>query len=154
MQLWVDADACPVPVKDVLFRVSEKRRVPLVLVANQHIRTPTLPWIRCVVVEKGFDMADNYLVANTRAGDLVVTQDIPLAAELVGNQVAVITPRGDILDKQNIGQRLSTRNLMESMRNDYQLNSRSPSFDARDKQAFANALDRQLARLLPRQPQP
>ncbi len=147
MQIWIDADACPNPIKDVIFRASQRLQIPVILVANQPLNTPPQPWIRSVVVSHGFDEADHYLVEQAQAGDLAITGDIPLAARLIEKQVAVLNTRGEELNKNNIGPRLSMRNFMEDMRGAYQLNSRNAAFSDRDKTEFANALDRLLHKL-------
>lgn len=147
MQIWIDADACPNPIKDVIFRASQRLQIPVILVANQPLNTPPQPWIRSVVVSHGFDEADHYLVEQAQAGDLAITGDIPLAARLIEKQVAVLNTRGEELNKNNIGPRLSMRNFMEDMRGAYQLNSRNAAFSDRDKAEFANALDRLLHKL-------
>lgn len=147
MQIWIDADACPNPIKDVIFRASQRLQLPVILVANQPMRTPPQPWIRSVVVSHGFDEADHYLVEQAQPGDLAITGDIPLAARLIEKQVAVLNTRGEELNRNNIGPRLSMRNFMEDMRGAYQLNSRNAAFSDRDKQEFANALDRLLHKL-------
>lgn len=151
MKLWIDADACPNPVKDVVYKTVQRLRIPCVLVANQPLRPPSSPLIRSVVVQKGFDEADNYLVAQAQPGDVVITADIPLAADLVKKAVHVLDPRGTEYDSRNIGERLGMRNFMTDMRNAYQLQSGGAApYSAKDKQQFANGLDRLLTRL--RQP--
>lgn len=146
--VWVDADACPRPVKEVLFKAADKRGVDTILVANAFMQVPRSPRIRSQTVPHGFDAADDYIVENAVAGDLVVTQDIPLAAQLVENGVAVINPRGQELDAGNIGERLSVRNLKEDMRGAGMMTGGPPPFGDREKQAFANGFDRVLTRLL------
>lgn len=147
--VWVDADACPRPVRDVLFRAADKRRVQVVLVANQSMAVPRSPFIRCVTVPKGFDVADDAIVAEAQPGDLAITQDVPLAAELVAQGVAVLDPRGNELDRHNIGSRLAARNLREDLRGAGLITGGGPAeFSDRDKQTFANSFDRVLTRLL------
>lgn len=147
-KVWVDADACPRPVKEVLFKAADKRRVDTILVANAYMQVPRSPRIRALTVPHGFDAADDYIVENAEAGDLVVTQDIPLAAQLVEQGVAVINPRGQELDGNNIGERLSVRNLKDEMRGAGMQTGGPPPFGDREKQAFANGFDRVLTRLL------
>lgn len=147
--VWVDADACPRPVREVLFRAADRRKVLVMLVANQSMAVPRSPFIRCTTVPQGFDVADDAIVAEAQPGDLAVTQDIPLAAELVAKGVAVLDPRGNELDRHNIASRLAARDLREELRGAGLLNGGGPAaFSDRDKQAFANGFDRVLTRLL------
>ena len=147
-KVWVDADACPRPVKDVLFRAADRRKVDVILVANASMAVPRSPRVRSLTVPHGFDAADDYIVEHSEAGDMVVTQDIPLAAQLVEKGVAVINPRGEELDGSNIGERLSVRNFMDEMRGAGVHTGGPSAFGERDKQAFANGFDRVLTRLL------
>ncbi len=144
MRIWVDADACPNPVKEIVFRAAERRALEVVLVANQPIRTPPSKRIRAVQVAAGFDVADNYIVRQAQAGDLVITADIPLAAELVPRQVRVLDPRGALYTEANIRERLNIRDFMEEMRASGQARGGPRPYSAADRQAFANALDRLL----------
>ncbi len=146
--IWVDADACPNPIKEVLFRAADKRGVDLNLVANHTLRVPRSARIRCLTVPQGFDVADDYIRDQAEVGDLVVTQDIPLAAALVEKGVAVIDPRGREYDARNIGERLSMRNFMDEMRGAGVRTGGPAAFGDREKQAFANTFDRVLTRLL------
>lgn len=145
MQIWVDADACPRPVKEILYRAAHKRQVLMVLVANQFLGVPASPFIKSVQVSGGFDVADNHIVASLTAGDLVVTADIPLAAEAIAKGAAVINPRGERYTKDSIGARLNMRDFMETMRSSGVVHDGPPPYNDRDKQSFANALDRFLA---------
>ncbi|HEY7772399.1 MAG TPA: YaiI/YqxD family protein [Marinagarivorans sp.] len=145
MQIWVDADACPNVIKDILFKAAKRRSMALVLVANQPLRTPPSPVIRSVVVPAGFDVADNYIVQHCQQGDLLITADIPLAAEVIALGVQVISPRGERFTANNIEPRLAMRNFMEQMRNAGQASGGPPPLNHSDRQAFANALDRLLA---------
>lgn len=142
--IWVDADATPGPVKEILFRTARNRRVVVVLVANQLLPIPQFNLIRRVVVEKHPDAADDYLVQHAQPGDLAVTADIPLAAELIPNGVAVISPRGEVFDLENIRQRLNTRDLMATLRDAGVITGGPSSFSETDRRQFANALDRWL----------
>ena len=148
MKIWVDADACPVAIKEILFRAAERVGCPLTLVANHALRTPPSKLINSVQVPSGFDVADNYIVQNVEAGDLVVSQDIPLAAELLDLQANVINPRGERLTKNNIGARLNMRDFLETMRSSGEQTGGPPPFSNADKQKFANTLDRLLAKCL------
>ncbi len=143
--IWVDADACPRILKDVLYRAATRLQRRLILVAHQALQIPASQWIRRVQVEPGFDAADRYIEENARRGDLVITNDIPLAANVIPNGVAVINPRGEILHKENIRERLRVRNLMEEIRSSGQTAGGPPPLDNTDKAKFANALDRWLA---------
>jgi uncharacterized protein YaiI (UPF0178 family) len=145
MQIWVDADACPKPVKDILFRAAERTGTPVTLVANQHIDTPRSKWIRGVRVAAGFDVADNHIVQQAVPGDLVITADIPLAAEVVAKGCTALNPRGERYTPENIRERLNMRDFMDTLRASG-IDTGGPSaFGQRERQAFANALDRLLA---------
>ena len=146
MKIWVDADACPNAVKEILYRATQRTKVPLILVANQPIKVPVSKNIRMIQVETGFDIADNYIASHTEPGDLVITADIPLAATIVDSGAHALNPRGEEYTKENIKQRLQMRNFMEEMRNIGQASGGNAPFDAQDKQAFANALDRWLTK--------
>ena len=144
--IWVDADACPRPVKDVLFKASQRVQIPCTLVANQPIAVPRTPLITAIQVPQGFDVADNEIVRRCEAGDLVVTQDIPLAAEVVEKGAQAVTPRGHWLDKDTVRERLNLRDFMEEMRSAGMETGGPKSFSGQDKARFANTLDRWLAR--------
>lgn len=146
VSLWVDADACPRVIRDILFRAAVRVEVPLILVANHVLQVPLSPWITMTQVPAGFDVADNYIVQQVRENDLVITSDIPLAAELIEKGAQVITSRGERYTRQNIGQRLNMRDFMETMRSSGEVTGGPSTLGVRDKQAFANALDRYLAR--------
>lgn len=145
--LWVDADACPRVIKDILFRAATRTGITLVLVANQPLSVPRLAHIRAITVPAGLDVADSTIVARCCAGDLVVTADIPLAAEVVAKGVTAINPRGELYTPESVRQHLSMRNFMDSLRGAGVQTGGPASFHARDRQAFANQLDRWLARL-------
>ena len=145
MTIWVDADACPNAIKDILFRAAERARLPLLLVANQWLRTPPSPWIRAIQVPSGLDVADSEIVQRCEPGDLVVTADIPLAARVVEKGAAVIDPRGERYTVDTIGQRLSMRNFMDELRGAGVATGGPPPLGPRERQAFANQLDRWLA---------
>lgn len=146
MHIWVDADACPKVIKEILYRAVERKQLPMTLVANQFLATPASPLINAVQVEQGFDVADNYIVAKLQPGDLVVTQDIPLAAEVIDQQGVAINPRGEVYTKENIKQRLSMRDFMETLRSSGVETGGPAAFSQADRQRFANALDRFLAK--------
>ena len=149
MKIWIDADAAPRDVKELVFRAAKRLQLPAILVANQRLQTPPgNPMVSAVWVDGGPDVADQHIAAEAQAGDLVITQDIPLAALLVPNGVAVLDPRGDEHTAETIGERLSIRDFMEQARTAGVVTGGPPPYDARAKQAFAAALDRTLARLL------
>jgi uncharacterized protein YaiI (UPF0178 family) len=145
MKIWVDADACPVAIKEILYRVANRTQIELTLIANQMLRVPPSPWIKALQVPSGFDVADQRIVQEVAAGDLVVTADVPLAAQVIAKGVVVIDPRGELLDKGNIQERLTMRNFMETLRNSGVETGGPASLSAADRQAFANQLDRLLA---------
>ena len=146
MKIWVDADACPVVVKEILYRAADRARIELTLVANQMLRVPPSPWIKAVQVPSGFDVADQRIAQSAVAGDIVVTADIPLAAAVIAKGAWVIDPRGELLDAANIQERLSMRNFMETLRNSGVETGGPAAMSAADRQAFANQLDRLLAK--------
>jgi uncharacterized protein YaiI (UPF0178 family) len=146
MHIWVDADACPRVVKDILFRAARRTGVGLTLVANQSLQVPPAQNIRTVRVAAGFDVADNYIVQHLTAGDLVITADIPLAAEVIERQGLALSPRGELYTRENIRQRLNMRDFMDTLRASG-IDTGGPSgFGQAERQAFANQLDRLLAR--------
>ncbi len=145
MQIWVDADACPGVIKEILYRAAERTRLPLILVANQWLRVPPSPYIRSIQVEKGFDVADNRIVAAVEAGDLVITADIPLAAAVIEKQALALNPRGELYSRENIRQLLDMRNFMDTLRSSGVDTGGPPAFSQSDRQGFANQLDRLLA---------
>jgi hypothetical protein len=147
MKIWVDADACPREVKEVIFRAAERRKVPAVLVANGDLRLPRSAYLSTVRVGAGLDVADGYMVQHASPGDLAVTADIPLAAALVAKGVLALDPRGEVYDADNVRERLAMRDLMKELRDSGMATGGPKPFDARDKQQFANALDRELSRL-------
>jgi uncharacterized protein YaiI (UPF0178 family) len=147
MKLWLDADAAPRDVKDVCFRVSERLSLETILVANQRLQLPLgYKHLSAVRVEGGPDVADAYIAEHAEAGDVAVTADIPLAALLVPKRVTVIDPRGDEYTEESIGERLSVRNFMDGLRGAGVETGGHAAYGPRDKQAFANSLDRVLTR--------
>lgn len=144
--IWVDADATPKPVKEILFRAAQRTGTATILVANQPMSTPPSPHIRSIQVASGFDVADNYIVQQAAPGDIAITADIPLAADLVAKGVHAINPRGELYTPENIRQRLNMRDFMETLRASGQVGGGPPSYSNQDKQAFANSLDRLLAK--------
>ena len=145
MQIWVDADACPKAIKDILFRAAERTGILTILVANQHLQTPPSRYIKSMVVKSGFDVADNEIVKSLRVGDLVITGDIPLAYDVIGKGGHAINPRGERYTQDTIKERLSMRDFMDTLRSSG-INTGGPSaLNSRDIQAFANQLDKFLA---------
>lgn len=145
MQIWVDADATPRPIKEILFRAAQRARLTTTLVANQGLSVPQSPYLKTVQVPAGFDIADNHIVQCCAAGDIVITADIPLAAEVVAKGALAIDPRGEKYTRENIRQRLAMRDFMEQMRSSGQVSGGPKTFNHQDRQAFANSLDRLLA---------
>ena len=146
MQVWVDADACPSEIKELLYRAAMRRKVKATLVANQQMRTPKSEYIDSIVVQAGMDVADRRIVALLEPGDLVVTADIPLAADVVARGGQALNPRGELYTNSNIGERLAVRNMLDDLRAGGQITGGPPNFNAKDKQAFANQLDRWLTK--------
>jgi uncharacterized protein YaiI (UPF0178 family) len=146
VQIWVDADACPKAIKDILYRAAQRTETELTLVANQYLATPASNWIKSVQVPQGFDVADNHIVQQCQAGDMVITADIPLAAEVVEKGAHAINPRGMLYTQDNIRQRLAMRNFMEEMRNAGQVSGGPAAMSKTDIQSFANTLDRLLVK--------
>jgi uncharacterized protein YaiI (UPF0178 family) len=144
MKIWIDADAAPKEIKEIVFRTSRRLHIPVTLVANSYHQTPRLKIITSVQVSAGADVADDYIVEHCSAGDIVVTADIPLAARIIEKDGLVLKPRGGILDKSNIEQRLSVRNFMDDLRGAGVQTGGPPPFSPRDKQQFANSLDRMI----------
>lgn len=145
MQIWVDADACPGVIKGILYRAATRTQVMLTLVANQALRTPASPYIKSLQVPPGFDVADNRIVELMEAGDLVITADIPLAASVIDKGGHALNPRGTLYTQENIRETLSLRNFMADLRSSGVETGGPPTFTQRDRQAFANQLDRLLA---------
>jgi uncharacterized protein YaiI (UPF0178 family) len=145
MKIWVDADACPAPVKEILYRVADRARVMVTFVANQAVRTPPSRWIRSIQVPRGFDVADNHIVEAVAPGDLVITADIPLAALVVAKDGFALGPRGELYSRANIGELLDMRNFMDGLRASGTVTGGPSAFSHADRQAFANQLDRFIA---------
>jgi len=148
MKIWVDADACPNVIKDILFRAAQRVQVLTILVANQLIRTPPSRYISKIQVRAGFDEADRYIAAAIEPGDLVITADIPLASQVINKGGHALNPRGELYTRDNIRQRLGLRNFMEELRSSGVDTGGPPSLSQSDRQAFANELDRFLTRSL------
>lgn len=148
MDIWVDADACPAAIKEILYRAAQRSQRTLTLVANQMLRTPPSPLIRAVQVARGFDVADDYIVQHTRKGDLVITADIPLASEVLLKGALVLNPRGERYTLDTISERLTMRDMMQELR-DAGVHTGGPSaLSQADRRLFANALDSILRKSL------
>lgn len=146
MNIWVDADACPVVIKDILFRAARRTGVQTTLLANHHLRVPASPNIAFVQVPQGFDVADNEIVKRVQSGDLVVTSDIPLAAEAIEKGAVALSPRGEFHTADNIRARLNMRDFMDTLRSSGVDTGGPPALSQNDRMAFANHLDSLLAK--------
>lgn len=146
LRIWVDADACPGVVKEILYRAANRERTMVTFVANQMLRVPPSQWIRSLQVPAGFDVADERIAQSVHPGDLVVTADIPLAAQIVARKAHVLDPRGIVLDEGNIQERLSVRNFLDELRSSGVATRGPNAYSAADRQRFANALDAFLSR--------
>lgn len=145
MKIWVDADACPAPIKDILFRAAARWKVPVALVANQPLHVPPSPWITMLQVPRGADVADHEIAERVQAGELVITADVPLAARVVARGARALDPRGELLDERNVGERLAMRDFMDQLRGSGVSTGGPAPFSAADRHAFARALDTVLA---------
>ena len=145
-KIWVDADACPLAIKEVLYRAAKKREVLVTFVANQGLRLPASEFLQSILVTTGLNVADQKIVSLVQPGDLVVTADIPLAADIVAKQATGLSPRGELFTVENIGERVAVRNLLDDLRGEGQITGGPSGLTAQDKQAFANQLDRWLTR--------
>lgn len=149
MKIWVDADACPGVIKEILFRAAERTRISTTLVANQPMRIPPSPYVRFTQVAAGFDVADKYIAEQLSTNDLVITADIPLAAAAIDKGAHALNPRGELYTKDNIRERLSMRNFMDELRGSSVVTGGPAPLGPRDREAFANSLDRLLRKLAP-----
>lgn len=147
MKIWVDADACPVVIKEILFRAADRTETPLTLVANQPLRVPGSRFIKSLQVASGFDVADNEIVKRAESGDLVITSDIPLAAEVIEKGAGALSPRGELFTKDNIRARLNMRDFMDILRASGIESGGPPALSQSDRQQFANQLDKWLVAL-------
>ena len=146
MKIWVDADACPVVIKEILFRAADRTRVSLTLVANQAVRVPPSRYIKTIQVQSGYDVADNEIVKRVSAGDLVITSDIPLAAEVIDKGGIALNPRGELYTADNIKNRLTMRDFMDTLRSSGIDTGGPPALNQGDRKAFANQLDKYLSK--------
>ncbi|MGS0939258.1 YaiI/YqxD family protein [Pseudomonas sp.] len=147
MHIWIDADACPRAAKELVFKFALKRKLNVIMVAGQPQIKPPYACVRLIIVESGMDAADDYLVEQAQPGDLVICSDVPLADRLVKKGVDALDPRGKEFDTRNMGERLAVRNLMTDLRDQGQMGGGQPPYGEKEKQAFANSLDRLLTRL-------
>lgn len=147
MQIWVDADACPKVVKEILFRVAERAKIHVTFVANQSLVTPPSAYIKSIRVSAGFDVADNYIVQQTEKDDLIITADIPLAAEVIEKGGHALNPRGELYSTETIKQKLVMRDLMDELRGTGEImGGGPPPLNQRDRREFANQLDKYVAK--------
>lgn len=146
MRIWVDADACPNVIKEILYRAAERVGVELILVANQPLTTPRSKFIKSKQVPGGFDVADKWIVEAVRTGDLVITADIPLAAEVVEKKALALNPRGQLYTEENVRERLGMRDIMDELRSTGVITGGPSAISKSDRQTFANQLDRLLAK--------
>lgn len=148
MKIWIDADACPRVIKDILFRASERLQIPVCLVANTGLAKHVTPLVESIVVAEGFDVADDFIVQHAAPHDLVITADIPLAARIVANGGIALDPRGELYTEENVGERLSMRDLMMELRSGGVVQGGPSQFGLTDRQRFASSLDRVLTRMM------
>lgn len=146
MNIWIDADACPVVIKEILFRAAERKQILTTLVANQFISTPNSKWIRMLQVPSGFDVADNEIVKRAEKGDVVITSDIPLAAEVIDKGADALSPRGELFNPDNIKQRLNMRDFLDTLRSSGVNTGGPPPLNQNDRKRFADHLDKLLAK--------
>ena len=147
MHIWVDADACPAVIKDILYRAAERAKLPMTLVANKPLRTPHSQFIRALQVERGIDVADSRIVRELQAGDLVITADIPLASDVIAKGGHALNPRGEFYSAENIQERLALRNYLDELRGSGERTGGPAALDNTDRKRFADQLDRFLGRL-------
>ncbi len=147
MRIWVDADACPRPVKEIIFRAAQRRQIATTLVANLPLKTPRSPYINSILVPGGFDIADEKIELLSAKGDLIITADIPLAAKVVAKGALALNPRGNLYTKENINEALTMRNLKDELRGSGIETGGPSAFSGKDREAFANQLDRILSNI-------
>lgn len=148
MKIWIDADACPRVIKEILFRASERLQVPVCLVANKSLAKHNSQLVESIVVADGFDVADDYIADHAGAKDLVITADIPLAARIVAKGGVALDPRGELYNEENVGERLSIRDLMMELRSGGLIQGGPGQFNLTDRQKFASSLDRLLTQMV------
>jgi len=145
--IWIDGDACPREIKEIVYRVSQKNKIHVTFVANKYQKIPNSKLIKIHVVDKGFDKADEYITSNINKDDIVITADIPFAAEVIKKEAHIVTPAGSLLDQRNINERLSMRNFFEDLRSSGTYNSRAKGLSSQNIRNFANAIDKLLAKI-------
>ena len=148
MKIWIDADACPRVIKEIVFRASERLGLPVLLVANKSLAKHDTRLVESIVVADGFDVADDYIAGHAAAEDLVITADIPLAARVVANGGVALDPRGELYTEENVGERLSMRDLMMELRAGGLVQGGPAQFNPADRKRFASSLDRILTRMI------
>jgi len=148
MDIWVDADACPVVIKNLLYKIAIRTKTLVTLIANKPLKIPDSHFIKFLIVASGFDVADNEIIQQMKQGDLVITADIPLAAEVIKKDGLALNPRGELYTKENIGSRLSTRDLMDTLRSSGIETKGPPPMGLKEKQLFTNNIDRLLSKLV------
>ncbi len=146
MKIWVDADACPVVIKEILYRAAMRAQIQTIFVANKLLRVPPSPFLSAIQVASGFDVADNRIVSELTAGDLVITSDIPLASQVIEKHGHALNPRGEFYSKENIQERLAMRNFMEELRSSGVETTGPSAFSSADRKAFAAQLDKYIAK--------
>lgn len=146
MRIWVDADACPLVIKEILYRAAERSQIPMTLVANRPLATPRSKFVRAIHVARGFDVADEQIIGRVAAGDLVVTADIPLAAKVIERGAHALNPRGELYTPENIGERLALRDFLTEQRSIGVHTGGPAALGQADRKRFADAVDRLLAR--------
>ena len=144
MKIWVDADACPKAIKEILFRAAQREQLELTLIANQALNVPPSAFINSIQVKSGFDEADDEILRRMSGGDLIITSDIPLAAEVLTKKGMALSPRGELFQESTIGERLRTREFLENLRSTGEVTGGPPPFDLRDRKAFSDHLDKLL----------
>ncbi len=146
MRIWVDADACPAVIKDILYRAAERAKIQMALVASKFLRTPPSPYIRCLQVPRGIDVADGHIVRELEPSDLVITADIPLAADVIAKGGHALNPRGEFYSTENIQERLALRNYLDELRGMGERTGGPAALDTTDRKRFADQLDRFIAK--------
>ena len=147
MRIWVDADACPAVIKDILYRAAERLKIPMTLVANKPLRTPPSQYIKALQVPRGIDVADSHIVKELAPGDLVITADIPLAADVIAKGAVALNPRGELYSPENIQERLALRNYLDELRATGERTGGPAALDNTDRKRFADQLDRLLSKI-------
>ena len=147
MRIWVDADACPAVIKDILYRAAERLKIEMTLVANKALRTPPSPYVKALQVPRGIDVADSHIVKEVAPGDLVITADIPLASDVIAKGARALNPRGELYSPENIQERLALRNYLDELRGTGERTGGPAALDNTDRKRFADQLDKLLSRI-------